>query len=1457
MTPGGSDGQKQGNHMEMASVGTHATGILKYERVEGKTTATMVYATYPLKFLHPQRSIRSGHDTCVTYILGYGGGLVSGDTVELECSVAPDATVVLCTQATTKVFKSVEGHSASQDFAVVVGDRATLCFVPDPVTCFDGAKYRQKQEFRLGEATNLVFVDWVTGGRQRSFTAACASNDARTETLEHWDFAEYVTATEVYVNDKLIVADRVELRDDEPFNVRQRMYGAHVVGVMVIIGPRVQEITTRLLELSKRKRLQQAQDITPQGRLPSYDEYPGVIASASPLPNDCGTIVRLAAKETESCMLFIKDMLQPLEDLIGFTAYQTTRSREVLLLVGGRQRRARGTPCLGKQAKLDAAREESMSDYEEEDEKWIQWFCALPGNEHFCEVAQSYIEDSFNLYGLRALVPNYQDALNIILDMTDIPYDDDMPAYAAELYGLIHARYILTSHGLDAMAKKYREGDFGVCPRALCDNQPVVPAGLHDEWKKSEMKVFCPKCRDLYTPSTEYQTPAIDGAYFGTTFPHLFFLTYTNLEPPPSTLLYVPRVFGYRIHNKHENRRRLAILAKEDEDEEKVHAQQRRTLAGGRRKSPEDDTDSALRLKKRKQEAATDATLSADALRALQISAPSSANSAQWEDITDVVRAAAGELRVGEIVHVNNFNLFDSMSALELMDPKMDSGMLISGAQPQPMTTKLAAGKIPLSFTSARDVVATIDELFRNESAWLDGQPLAQTLLTSSYIHKEPLHALLQKLFAGPGSDEANQTPLDVTTLASTVLSAEDVAAKLDTSAEATLLLVICAVHVATFKTAHLLRNVVSRADIYEEEDFSFSNALDAQFADSLPDMVVFSLLGAAAARLEVAVSEQKAQAAKKSSNKKKNQKKAAGAAESSSGTYEPLHGNIRISSLLCEILLRRIQLRQRLWEGFRALGVAEFAVAWEDARIKFEATHEILVAMSTEKIELDRECFSGKPIGFDKTISRLLLSGSPPREVKVPTLDQAIALQQRLMKHLLLACATPEWTCMEDLRIFLADLSRQQPSIVVRSYVLLFLYIDKKIYGRFGFMDWLTESMVMNGVPTVLLSTQEGVQFSARTIETVYESLKIYLHGRSRQRARLETLLEDWAILQLEAAGVDETFTTEMGIPKATYPRYFTAWTLEESVLLMIHYVSLGLELDLYSPNEYGTVYWYFDYLLGSRLQNLNVTWTFVEKLKKLAPGPHGSRSSSNPTPLSSTGSTSTSSDAAEAAGKKTKKVANTNSSTTTTADEPPADPLKARFVREVNYTEMLRATMRAYFQFFSALERDELVPAAAPTYGSPTIRFNHRFAPFQSIHFPAALTFEDFAQNSDFAPYKVDVIYKSAEECFKVARVHGEQLLSEYGANMPHADEVRAVIKVAVSNCVNLARREQALLKVSGSASTGRGSARGKTKQRPAPAASDDARAMFTAQFDFTLHPHFPVVQFVEQQPQQPPAK
>ena len=83
-------------------------------------------------------------------------------------------------------------------------------------------------------------------------------------------------------------------------------------------------------------------------------------------------------------------------------------------------------------------------------------FCGLKGHEMFCHVERAYIEDGFNLYGLRACVSNYSDCLDLILDRIAPEDSDDshLTQSACTLYGLIHARYIVTTHGLDSMYNK-------------------------------------------------------------------------------------------------------------------------------------------------------------------------------------------------------------------------------------------------------------------------------------------------------------------------------------------------------------------------------------------------------------------------------------------------------------------------------------------------------------------------------------------------------------------------------------------------------------------------------------------------------------------------------------------------------------------------------------------------------------------------------------------------------------------------------------------------------------------------------------------------------------------------------------------------------------------------------------------------------------------------------------------
>ncbi len=167
---------------------------------------------------------------------------------------------------------------------------------------------------------------------------------------------------------------------------------------------------------------------------------------------------------------------------------------------------------------------------------------------------EEYIQDDFNLCGLSSQVPFYEYALDMILDL-ESPIDEDLTeeqqqlveSAADTLYGLIHARFILTNRGLALMEEKYKQVHFGRCPRVYCQGQPCLPAGHSDIPREGSVKIYCPKCNDIYYPRSSRHR-GIDGAYWGTTFPHLFFLQYPEHRPQRSTQVYVPRVYGFKIH---------------------------------------------------------------------------------------------------------------------------------------------------------------------------------------------------------------------------------------------------------------------------------------------------------------------------------------------------------------------------------------------------------------------------------------------------------------------------------------------------------------------------------------------------------------------------------------------------------------------------------------------------------------------------------------------------------------------------------------------------------------------------------------------------------------------------------------------------------------------------------------------------------------------------------------------
>ncbi|KAF1989374.1 hypothetical protein K402DRAFT_312102, partial [Aulographum hederae CBS 113979] len=219
-----------------------------------------------------------------------------------------------------------------------------------------------------------------------------------------------------------------------------------------------------------------------------------------------------------------------------------------------------------------------MSSSSQVTESWISSFCGLLGHEYFAEVSEDFIEDDFNLTGLQSQVPMYKEALEMILDvepeddddedLSDEPSEDlsqsdeignDAAGGAADskglvyrradqrrhlrmpsdlsviessaelLYGLIHQRYITSRPGIQQMFEKYELQHFGHCPRVFCNGAKVLPVGCSDTPGQETVKLFCPSCLDVYTPpNSRFQS--VDGAFFGTTFGCLFFMTFPDTE---------------------------------------------------------------------------------------------------------------------------------------------------------------------------------------------------------------------------------------------------------------------------------------------------------------------------------------------------------------------------------------------------------------------------------------------------------------------------------------------------------------------------------------------------------------------------------------------------------------------------------------------------------------------------------------------------------------------------------------------------------------------------------------------------------------------------------------------------------------------------------------------------------------------------------------------------------------
>lgn len=265
-------------------------GIVEIGVVAGRSVVTRDRAAAPLKLLCPAR----GGPAAWVYTSSYGGGLVAGDRIDLSLGIGPDATGVLTTQASTKVYHRQDGLHAAQSLDVSVADDAVLIAAPDPITCYADADYRQTQRFGLAPGGALVLIDWLTCGR-----AAMAAGDGA-EGGERWAFHRYASRNDIVIDGRLVARDATELcEDDGPLDDPFRTGGVHCLATVMIAGDRFAAECDAIAERIN--------------ALPIGDG--DVLCSTSRLA--WGAALRVAGESTERVAYWLADTLAFVGPLIG------------------------------------------------------------------------------------------------------------------------------------------------------------------------------------------------------------------------------------------------------------------------------------------------------------------------------------------------------------------------------------------------------------------------------------------------------------------------------------------------------------------------------------------------------------------------------------------------------------------------------------------------------------------------------------------------------------------------------------------------------------------------------------------------------------------------------------------------------------------------------------------------------------------------------------------------------------------------------------------------------------------------------------------------------------------------------------------------------------------------------------------------------------------------------------
>ncbi|XP_063769848.1 N-alpha-acetyltransferase 35, NatC auxiliary subunit isoform X3 [Pseudophryne corroboree] len=716
-------------------------------------------------------------------------------------------------------------------------------------------------------------------------------------------------------------------------------------------------------------------------------------------------------------------------------------------------------------------------------------------------------------------------------------------------------------------------------------------------------------------------------------------------------------------------------------------------------------------------------------------------SNANWIDITQEFRDACSELKLGELLHDKLFGLFEAMSAIEMMDPKMDAGMIGNQVNRKVLNFEQAIkdGTIKIKDLTWPDLIGIMDTCFCCLITWLEGHSLAQTVFTCLYVHNPDF--------------------------------IEDPAMK--------------AFALGILKICDITREKVNKAAVFEEEDFQ-SMTYGFKMANSVTDLRVTGMLKDVEDDLQRRV---------KSTRSRQGEER------------DP---EVELEHQQCLAVFSRVKFTRVLLTVLIAFTKKETSAVVEASKLISQAG-DLLSAIHNSLplgIQAQNDTTKGDhPImmGFEPLVNQRLLPPTFPRYAKIIKKEEMVNYFYKLIDRIKTVCEVVNLCNLHSILDFFCEFSEQSPCVLSRSLLqTTFLVDNKKVFGTHLMQDMVKDALRFFVSPPVLSSkcclynnhqAKDYIDsFVTHCVRPFCSLIQIHGHNRARQRDKLGHILEDFATLQDEAEKVDAALHSMLlkQEPQRQHLACLGTWVLYHNLRIMIQYLLSGFELELYSMHEYYYIYWYLsEFLYAWLMSTLSRADSSQMAEERIMEEQQKGRSS-----------------------KKTKKKKKIR-------------PLS----REITLSQAYQNMCAGMYKTMIAFDMDGKVRKPKFELDSEQVRYEHRFAPFNSVITPPPVHYLQFKEMSDLNKYspppQSSDLYMAASKHFQQARMILENIPNqdqEVRISFPfnvsvHFIQVNEILKVAKNNIV--------VMKLL---------AGGHKKDSKIP-----------PEFDFSAHKYFPAVKLV----------